>query len=167
MFFLHLYWGGSCSSGCLRAEAAVGTERYGDVMSRRQNALPDTSWGCHTLCSLPWQCEMFGMILTCCEQAFLWYLSTWVSSVSPWCMHLPVHASTVDQTWVLRHDQSKHWIWWWGLFALNLFKEVHIYCISQEQADDAEGCPTCCCCTWVNFAFDTHLPPFRSTESCR
>lgn len=28
--------------------------------------------------------------------------------------------------------------------------EVHIYSISQEQPDDAKGCPTCCCCIlWI------------------
>lgn len=39
--------------------------------------------------------------------------------------------------------------------------EVHIYSISQEQADDAKGCPTCSCCSlWILFSILTcHLDP--------
>lgn len=115
------------------------------------------------------QCESFGMILTCCEQALLWRLSTGDSSVSPWCMDLPVQAPTLGQTWTLRHGHSKHWFWGGVLFVLDLFRgqrDTHILYF-PGAGWWCQGLPNLLLLQLVNFAFNTHFPPFRSTESCR
>lgn len=97
------------------AGGPVGTEHCDNVMSTVQSPWQDTSRVCHALCSLQWQCERFGMILTGCEQAPVLHLSIWgshftpvSSSASPWWVQLPVQVPTLYQIWTLSHAQCKN-----------------------------------------------------------
>lgn len=83
-------------------------------------------------------------------------------------VHAVVQRPTVDRTWALRHDQSKHWFWGGLLFALDLFRGqrgTHIFYF-PGSGWWCQRLPNLLLLQLVDFAFVIHLS-FRSTESCR
>lgn len=170
MLSLHLYSGGSCSAGCPQSWSCCRhrvlprrDEHSAKCSARHLLRMPRTVQSAQA----GWEVWDDPDLLWASTSLLFIYLR--LSSVNPWCLDLPVQAPTLDQIRTLRHVQSKHWFWRGLFFALDLFRgqrDTHILYF-PGAGWWCQGLPSLLLLQLVNFAFDTHLPSFGSTEPCR